>query len=143
MRRTRHAALPFAALAAAALAAPAMAQSHRLSAAWEAALAEEEGYLEPAELAQINVIAYHAAVAKLCAGFPVDVEKIAAATNAVIAGATDGLADTALIDRHADVLLTIGTTHGLFLAEGSLHTEKFCAEAQETRDDPEFTDLWQ
>lgn len=122
---------------------PAAAQSHRLSAAWEAALSEEEGYLEPAEQAQLNVIAYHGAVARLCEGFTVDVKKLGVAANDVIAGALEGLADQALIDRHADILIDLGTTHGLFLAEGSLHPEQFCAEAAATRADPAFAGFWE
>jgi hypothetical protein len=135
-------ALPAAFALGLAVAAPAAAQSHRLSAAWEAALSEEENYLAPAQQAEINVIAYHAAVAKLCEGFPVDVEKIAAASNDVVAAALEGLEGEALVTRHADMLIDLGTTHGLFLAEGSLHPEKFCEEAAATRAEPDFVSYW-
>lgn len=141
-RMTRLAATAALVATTAAFALPAEAQSFRLTDAWDAALSEEQDYLEPDELAEINMIAYHGAVAKLCAGFEVDVAEIATASNAVIVGATEGLADQALFDRTADVLLTIGTAHGLFLAEGSLHAEDFCADAAETRDDPSFDDHW-
>jgi len=142
MSRVRLA-LPAAALFAAVAVPAAAQQGHRLTAAWEAALSEDAGYLEPSELAQVNVIAYHAAVAKLCEGYPLDVAEIAEATNTVIAGATEGLADTALIDRHTDLLIAIGTAQGIFLAEGSLNPEQFCAEAAETRADSEYDDHWQ
>ena len=130
------------ALLAVALALPAAAQDQRLNGAWEAALSEGAGYLEPGELALINEIAYHAAVSKLCDGYPLDLGEIAEATNAVVAGATEGLADTALIDRHTDVLISVGTAQGLFLAEGSLDPEAFCAEAAEARADAEYNDHW-
>lgn len=131
-----------AALALALAAPPAAAQSQRLAAAWETLISEEEPDIAPAEIAKLNTIAYHAAVARLCEGFDLDVEKIAAASNEVVAAAVAGLEGEALLARHADVLISLGATHGLFLAEGSLHPEAFCAAAAETRDDPEFADLW-
>lgn len=121
---------------------PALAQSHRLNAAWEAAINEEGSHLAPAAQARLNLVAYHAAVAKLCDGFPVDDAKIAAMSNDVVREAIAGLDGDALISRHADVLIDLGTAHGLFLAEGSLHTEKFCAQAAEARADATFENLW-
>lgn len=121
---------------------PARAESHRLTAAWDAAISEDGAYLAPAAQARLNLIAYHAAVAKLCEGFEVDPEKIAAVSNGVVAEAVAGLDGEALIARHADILIDLGTSHGLFLAEGSLHPDKFCAQAAETRADASFEDLW-
>lgn len=131
-----------AAFGALAVAGPALAQSHRLSAAWEAAINEEGAYLAPAALARLNTVAYHAAVAKLCDGFQVDADKIAAVSDGVIAQALEGLDGEALAARHADILIDLGTAHGLFLAEGSLHPEKFCATAAEVRAEAGFDDLW-
>ncbi|MBA3324227.1 MAG: hypothetical protein H0T41_02750 [Rhodobacteraceae bacterium] len=134
-----------AALAAAiALAAPpASAQSQRLDAAWEAALNERALELDDSQFAELNVIAYHSAVARLCDGFAVDVAKIAAATDAVVAGATEGLEAGPVMARQADILIALGTAHGLFLAEGSLNHDAFCAAAAETRADPEFAHYWE
>lgn len=129
-------------LAALAAAGSARAESHRLTAAWDAAINEDGAYLAPADQARLNVIAYHAAVAKLCEGFEVDAGKIADASNGVITAAVAGLDGEALIARHADILIDLGTSHGLFLAEGSLHPDKFCAQAAEVRADAAFEDLW-
>jgi hypothetical protein len=82
-------------------------------------------------------------VARLCEGFVADPDKIAAATNAVLAAALDGLEGDAVIARHADILIALGTTHGLFLAEGSLQREAFCAEAAAARADPAFVHFWE
>lgn len=142
MTRAMTARVAFTALMALATAGPALAQSHRLNAAWEAAINEEGGYLAPAAQARLNLVAYHAAVAKLCEGFPVDEAKVAEASNAAIVEALAGLEGDALIARHADILIDIGTRHGLFLAEGSLHPEKFCDQAAEVRADAEFEDFW-
>lgn len=43
-----------------------------------------------------------------------------------------------LMGRQADILIALGAAHGLFLAEGSLHRDAFCAAAAEARADPEF-----
>ena len=123
-------------------AAPAFAENQRLAAAWEAAIGEDGGYLTPAAQTQMTIIAYHAAVAKLCEGFEIDTAKIATASNRVVAEAVKGLEGEALITRHADILIDLGTSHGIFLAEGSLHLDTFCAEAAEVRADAAFTDLW-
>jgi hypothetical protein len=126
----------------AAISAPAFAENQRLAAAWEAATGEEGGYLTPAAQAQMTIIAYHAAVAKLCDGFEVDAGEIASASNAVVAEAVKGLEGEALITRHTDLLIDLGTSQGIFLAEGSLHPDKFCAEAAEARADGSYDDHW-
>lgn len=132
-----------AALLAALAAGPALADSHRLTAAWEAAVNEEDQSLSPETRARLNVIAYHAAVARLCEGFPVDQARMATVSDEVIRDAVGDLEGDALITRSTDILIDLGTSHGLFLAEGSLHPEEFCAEAEAARADPEFAHLWQ
>jgi len=134
--------LAAAALLAALAADPVLAESHRLAAAWEAAVGEEDASFSPAVRARLNVIAYHAAVARLCEGFPVNQAKMAAASEIVISEAVEGLEGDALIARTTDLLVDLGTSHGLFLAEGSLHPEKFCAQAAEARAEPGFAHLW-
>lgn len=137
---------PIAALAVAAAltaALPAAAQSHRLDAAWEAALAERGLVLDDDHFAELNLIAYHAAVARICDGFEVDVAKIADATDEVVAAGNDGLDPAQLMGRQADILIALGTAHGLFLAEGSLQRDAFCAAAEETRADPDFAHYWE
>ncbi len=134
------------ALAAAALATaiawPALADDHRLDAAWDAAIAEETETVLPAVQATLNLVAYHAAVARLCDGFAVDEAKITAASNTAVNDILTGLEGDELAARHAALLIDIGTRHGLFLAEGSLQPETFCQQAAEVRDDETFEDFW-
>ncbi len=135
-------AFTLAAALACAAAVPAFAQSHRLEAAWEAALGEETPMLAPERISEINVIAYHGAVARLCDGFAIDIDKLGAASNEMVAAALEGVPEDEMVARHSQLLIALGTVHGLFLAEGSLHQEEFCANAAETRADPEFTEYW-
>lgn len=135
-------ALLCAALAASALALPAAAASDRLEAAWDAATLELDGVVSDQQIARINVVGYHSAVAALCEGFTLDQAEVADVTNAILQANPEGLNDEALLGRHVDILIAIGTARGLFLAEGSLHRERFCAQAQEARDAPDFDDLW-
>jgi len=37
----------------------------------------------------------------------------------------------------------LGTAHGLFLAEGAMKKEAFCAEAVKQKADPEYKSNWQ
>lgn len=134
-------ALTLAAALACAAALPAFAQSHRLEAAWEAALGEEST-IDPARISEINVIAYHGAVARLCDGFEIDVEKLGAASTEMVAAALEGLPEDQMPARQTDLMIALGTAHGLFLAEGSLHQDEFCANAEGTRSDPEFSTYW-
>lgn len=135
--------LPATLVASLAAAAPSAAQTVHLEDAWAAALAEREPVLDERELARVNVIAYHSAVARLCEGFEVNTRKIATATNEIVAAGTEELEEEDLMARQADILVMLGTAHGLFLAEGSLNRDQFCDEAAETRADPEFANYWQ
>lgn len=128
-----------AALAAGAL--PALG-ADQLAAAWEAAAMEREGVITEAQFARLNVVAYHGAVASLCEGFALDEAEVAEATNAILQANPEGLSAEDLLARHVDILVAVGTARGLFLAEGSLHPEAFCAGAQRTRDLADFDDLW-
>jgi hypothetical protein len=119
---------------------PAAAASDPLASAWDAAA--PVGAITDEQAARINVVAYHGAVASLCDGFPLDEAEVAEVTNAILQANPEGLTAEELLARHVDILIGIGTARGLFLAEGSLQTERFCARAQETRDLPDFDDLW-
>ena len=121
---------------------PAAAEGPRLLDAWAAADAEWEGLIDDAEAANINVIAWHAAVARTCDGYELDVEEIAAATDAILLAPPDAMEAEALLERHASILIALGTAQGLFLAEGALDRDGFCAAAAEVRADPDFDDLW-
>ena len=131
-----------AAIALSALAAPAAAESQRLADAWEAARTETDPPLSDAAAAQINITGYHGAVARLCEGFELDVDEIAAASDALVLEGADGLDPEALMRHQAGILVAIGVAHGLFLAEGSLNRETFCAQAAESRDTPGYDHHW-
>lgn len=128
-------------LVASVLAGSAFAEPQRLSAAWEAAIGEDEA-LAPAARAQLQIFAYHAAAAKLCEGFSLDAQGIAEAAKPVVAEALAGLEGEERAMAEADLMIDIGTAHGLFLAEGSLEPERFCADAAAAREDPAYEDLW-
>ncbi len=85
------------AAAVAAAAGPGAAASDPLQAAWEAAGPGTGGLVSDDELAQLNVIAYHGAVASLCEGYALDEAQVATATNAVLQDVPEGMA--AKIDR--------------------------------------------
>lgn len=135
-------ALAAAALAASLFAMPALAETDQLGAAWDAAGLAYEGVLTNAEAAKLNVVAYHAAVAGLCEGFTLDARQVADVTGAILDAGPADATQEALLNRQVDIMLTLGTAKGLFLAEGALHRERFCAQAKETRDEPDFDDLW-
>lgn len=141
-RRVSAAALAAAMLFAAGLPAVAEGGSAHLEAAWAAAVGEIEGVIDAGELSTINQVAYQAAVARLCDGFDLDVEEIAAVTNTMLGGGPADLDATAQVARHTEILIALGTVHGLFLAEGSRHHDRFCAEATEARDAPGFDHHW-
>ena len=143
MTRLATAGAVFALIGLGALAAgPALAESHRLEAAWEAAISEEADDLAPGLQAGLNLVAYHAAVARLCDGFEVDDGKIAEESNAIITEALEGLDGEALYHRHAVLLIDMGVRHGLFLAESSLHPQRFCADAEEVRASEDYEHHW-
>lgn len=130
-----------AAALAAAVAAPAAA-ADPLQAAWEAAAMDREGVITDEQFARLNVIAYHGAAATLCEGFALDEAEVAEATNAILQASPEGADAAALLQRRVDILIALGTARGLFLAEGSMQPDRFCAAARENRDAPDFDDFW-
>ncbi|MBP7242825.1 hypothetical protein [Amaricoccus sp.] len=131
-----------AAALAATAAAPAWAASDPLQAAWEAASADREGSITDQQFARLNVIAYHGAAASLCEGLALDGVQVADAVNAILQANPEGATAEALVQRHVDILVALGTARGLFLAEGSLHPDRFCASAKDAREAPDFDDFW-
>lgn len=117
-------------------------QDRPLVAAWDAALALREPVLSDAEFARVQAIGHQAAVAGLCDGFELDPAKVAAAGDAILAEGADRLEEAELMARQADILLTLGRAQGLFLAEGALDRDRFCADAAEARADPAFANYW-
>ena len=116
---------------------------HRLDDAWKAALEEQEGVLTPQQFATVNGLAYQAAVARLCAGFEIDNVKYAKAVNAIVATGGDKLSDDLKLERQTGILIAIGTSYGLFLAEGAAKKDAFCASAVEARNDKDTPHFWE
>lgn len=119
------------------------ADDNRLDEAWKAALEEQEGVLTPQQFATINGLAYQAAVTRLCAGFEIDNVKYAKAVNAIVNSGNDKLSDELKAERQTNILITLGTSYGLLLAEGAAKKDAFCAGADEARKDSEAPHLWE
>ena len=99
--------------------------------------------LTPQQFATINGLAYQAAVTRLCAGFELDNVKYAKAVNAIVNSGNDKLSDELKAERQANILITLGTSYGLFLAEGAEKKDAFCAGAGVARKDNEVSHLWE
>lgn len=120
----------------------AKADDARLDDAWKAAMEDNEGILTPAQLAGLNVLAYESAAARLCSELTLDEKKFGASVTAVAKGG-EKLTEEEQVQRLAAVMYMLGTAHGLFLAEGSMKKEAFCAEAVKQKADPEYKSNWQ
>lgn len=140
MMRKFTAAMAFTALAATASAAS--GDDHRLDDAWKAALMDLEGVMTAGQHATVNSIAYHAAAARLCDGIDLDVDKVGKAINDIVGTAGADMDDAHKMERLNNILLTLGTAKGLFLAEGSLHRSEFCATAVASKADAENQHFW-
>lgn len=119
------------------------ADNHRLDEAWKAAIEEQEGVLTPQQFATLNALAYQAAVTRLCAGFEIDSVKYGKAVNAIVNSGNDKLSDERKAERQANILITLGTSHGLFLAEGAAQKDAFCAGAAEAKKDKDVSHAWE
>jgi hypothetical protein len=118
------------------------ADDHRLDDAWKAALEDLEGVMTEKEHALTNAIAYHAAAARLCDGIELDVDEVGKAINTIAGGSDASLGDDQRMERLSNILLTLGTAKGIFLAEGSLQKEQFCKEAMASKADSENDHFW-
>ncbi len=115
---------------------------HRLDDAWKAAVEDHEGILKPPQVSGLNVLAYESAVARLCEGFTLDEKKYAAGVSQLVTGG-DKLSEEEQLQRLTAVMFNLGTAHGLFLAEGALKKDAFCAEAAEQKADKDHSHSWQ
>ncbi len=115
----------------------------RLDDAWKAAMEDQEGVLTKEQFGALNNLAYHSAVARVCDGFNLSLEKFSKAVNDIIIAGSDKLDDEEKLARQTHILVALGTSHGLFLAEGTLHKEIFCKEAATAKSDGENANLWE
>jgi hypothetical protein len=118
------------------------AENHRFDEAWKAAIFDLEGVVTDKEYAILNNLAYHSAVARICENLELDVEKVSKAVNDIVAKNGEQLDDDQKMARQAHVLITLGTSHGIFLAEGSLEKAKFCSDAADNKADPDYSGFW-
>lgn len=116
---------------------------NRLDEAWRDALEDFEGVVTPQQQAQLNLLAYQAAVARVCDGFKLHLENYAKGVNEIILSNADKLDDQQTLARHTNILLTLGTTYGLFLAEGNAKKESFCKAAADDKKDTGFVSVWE
>lgn len=115
---------------------------HRLDDAWKAAVEDNEGVLSPAQVSGLNVLAYESAVARLCDGFKLDEKKFATSVAAVVTGGNT-LSEEEQVQRLTAVMFQLGTANGLFLAEGAMKKDTFCAQAAEEKADKDHPHNWQ
>lgn len=121
----------------------AQADDNRLDEAWKDAFEDLEGVLTPQQLAVLNTLAYQAAVARVCDGFKLDQAKYAKGVNDIVLSNDDKLDDEQKLARHTNIILTLGTTYGLFLAEGNAKKDSFCTGAAGAKKDAQFTNVWE
>lgn len=127
--RSAAGAAAFIGLVALGAAAPALADDFRIDDAWKAALENTDGLLTDQQHATLNSIAYHSAAALLCDGIDINPDSVAKAMDGILAAAPADLTDDQQLQRYTDILLMLGTTKGIILAEGALHQQEFCANA--------------
>ena len=127
------------------LAMPARAEDddHRLDDAWKAASEENEGILTAKQSAALNVLAYESAVARLCDGFKINEAKYSAGISGLVAEKDSKLSEEEQMQRLSSVLFALGTSHGIFLAEGAAKKSDFCAKATEAKADTEHSHNWE
>lgn len=115
----------------------------RLDEAWSDALEDLEGVLTPQQHATVNLLAYQAAVTRVCDGFTLNQDKYAKGVNDIIISNADKLNDEQKLARHTNILLTLGTAYGLFLAEGNAKKDSFCKAAADDKKDTSFANVWE
>ena len=120
------------------------ADDNRLDEAWEDAVGDQENILTEQQFAMLNNLAFQAAVTKVCEGFELDQAKFAKA----ITDATTPLPNPDMSDEdkkiwETAVIMRLGATYGVLLAEGNTRPEQFCASAKELKADPDVPNVWQ
>ena len=115
---------------------------NRLDEAWKDAIGDQENILTDKQFAMLNNLAFQAAVTKVCEGFDLDQSKFAKA----ITDATTPLPNPSEEDIkvwETAVIMRLGATYGVLLAEGNTRPEKFCASAKDLKADKDVPNVWQ
>jgi hypothetical protein len=116
----------------------------RLDEAWKDAIGDQENILTEKQFAKLNNLAFQAAVTKVCDGYELDQSKFAKAIN----DATTPLPNPDMSDEdkkvwETAVIMRLGATYGVLLAEGNAKPDDFCASAKELKADPDVPNVWQ
>jgi hypothetical protein len=128
------------------IAVPVMAEDdddERLDDAWQDAIGDQEPVLTDKQFAQLNNLAFQAAVTKVCDGYTLDPDKFATGIAEATSPAPEGMSDDDADTWKTAVLIRFGTTYGLLLAEGNDETDEFCESAKELKADSEVPNVWQ
>ena len=92
----------------------------------------------------LNNLAFQAAVSKVCDGFELDQAKFAKAiTDATTPLPNPDMSEDDIKIWETAVIMRLGATYGVLLAEGNTRSEQFCASAKELKADPDVPNVWQ
>lgn len=115
----------------------------RLDDAWKNLFEAQEGILTPKQSAQLNNLAFTAAVTRVCDGFEIDRQKFKAALAEAVEPSVEGLTDEQHVERGTAILIDLGMRVGIFIAEGNGDKDDFCKAAEEAKADTEAPNYWQ
>ncbi|MCP4381209.1 MAG: hypothetical protein GY798_07285 [Hyphomicrobiales bacterium] len=115
----------------------------RLDDAWADLVIDQEPILSESQFAQLNNLAYQAAVTRICDGYALDQTAFSEGLAAAMAEQPTEADQDGIREWEAAVLFRIGATYGLFLAEGNARPDGFCASAAALRADAEVPNVWQ
>jgi hypothetical protein len=120
------------------------ADDNRLDEAWKDAVGDDENILTEKQFAMLNNLAFQAAVTKVCEGFDLDQTKFAKAiTDATTPLPNPDMSEEDIKVWETAVIMRLGATYGVLLAEGNTRPEQFCASAKELKADPDVPNVWQ
>jgi hypothetical protein len=116
---------------------------NRLDDAWEDAIGDQEPVLTPKQFAELNNLAFQAAVTKVCDGFKLNGDKFSKAFADVTSTPNEDMSDEEAAAWGTAVLIRFGMSYGLLLAEGNDEEDDFCANAKELKADSEVPNVWE
>ena len=117
---------------------------NRLDEAWKDAIGDQENILTEKQFAMLNNLAFQAAVTKVCEGFDLDQSKFAKAiTDATTPLPNPDMSEEDIKVWETAVIMRLGATYGVLLAEGNTRPEKFCASAKDLKADKDVPNVWQ
>jgi len=118
------------------------ADDDRLDNAWADVVVDQEPILTEAQFAKLNNLAFQAAATKICDGYDLDQNKFAEGLSDATYPAPDGLSEDEMKQWETAVYFRLGTTYGLFLAEGNAKPDDFCTSADDLKADSSVPNVW-